>query len=270
MRICDMLDRAGAIDDQGTDEMEEEKERSRFRSSYISALPWLPQDQDHIIWWRQEETDQILRTTTSTPNDEPNNDITTTIDEALRIRSEVSSAIPLLADILGPIVRSKLSTVPPNDVRTLLGFGSGNGGPEIDTDLASSILLSSYLRGAFVILMTRSFDSTFDGSAPSSRGDGGGGRSEDGGRLVPVLDMVQHTTGTPNVYHVYDRDSDSITVHAARDLTAGEELVISYYDGGMDAGVFGARFGFVPGERRSFRVLLEERSEALFNRPDVR
>lgn len=258
-RICDMLDQAGGNIEKETNEIQTEEDKSRFLCSYISALPWLPENQDHIIWWRQEEADRILGGYSRMGEDD--NVSEAMIDEAVRIRMEVASAIPLLADIIGPIVRSKLSMLTPDTVVDLLGVGNMNDGLDIDTDLACNILLSSYLRGAFVILMTRSFDETFEGIGSSSSC----GSASEGGRLVPVFDMMQHTTQNPNVYHVYDISSDCIGVMAAQDLKAGEELVISYYMG-MDPGVFGTRFGFVPGESQSFRTLLEEKNDVLFSR----
>lgn len=250
-KICDMLDRA--FTEGGSDAHNEDKEGddgARFLSEYISALPWQPEDQDHIIWWRQEETDRLIGTTTG-----KNAGDSAMIDEVLRIRTEVSSATPLLADVIGPSVRSKLSRLSPDVVADILGIDESIAA---DTNLACNLLLSTYLRGAFVVLLTRSFDETFEGIGSSSSS------SSQGGRLVPVFDTMQHTTGTPNVYHVYDISSDCIGVMAARDLEEGEELVISYYVG-LDPGVFGARFGFVPGEKLGFRRMLEERSGILFS-----
>eukprot|EP00555_Chaetoceros_dichaeta_P009278 CAMPEP_0198261966 /NCGR_PEP_ID=MMETSP1447-20131203/10556_1 /TAXON_ID=420782 /ORGANISM="Chaetoceros dichaeta, Strain CCMP1751" /LENGTH=399 /DNA_ID=CAMNT_0043950025 /DNA_START=86 /DNA_END=1285 /DNA_ORIENTATION=- len=274
-RICDILDQAALRDDDDDDddddydydeetkEMKMKDDKSTFLSAYISALPWLPKDQDHIIWWRQEEADDIFCGNGSDRDglDDVDDGSRAMMEEAVRIRTEVASAIPLLAKIIAPIVRSKLKMLAPAVIEELLGFGGGMGDDlDIDTDLACNLLLSSYLRGAFVILMTRSFDDSFEGIGASSSYDNA---SEGGGRLVPVLDMCQHTTHNPNVYHVCDIDSDCIGLFAAQDISAGEELTISYHLG-LDSGVFGARFGFVPGEARSFRVLLEERSNVLF------
>jgi len=273
-RICDMLDQAARRDEYDDDDDEDddyyeetmemkmkmkEDDKSTFLSAYISALPWLPIDQDHIIWWRQEEADDIFCGTGSDMDSQGNvaDGSRAMMEEAVRIRSEVASAIPLLAKIIAPIVRSKLKMVAPDVIDELIGFGDGMGD---DLDLACNILLSSYLRGAFVILMTRSFDDSFVGIGASSSYDS---VSEGGGRLVPVLDMCQHTTHNPNVYHVCDIDSDCIGLFAGQDISAGEELTISYHLG-LDLGVFGARFGFVPGEARSFRVLLKERSNVIF------
>jgi len=255
-RICDMLQESTHIQEGGVkgsiDNHTEKCEESKFLTAYLRALPWYPEDQDHIIWWRQDEADELLRECEGVG------------DEAIRIRREVASAIPLLAEIIGPVVKSKLESLKSSSLDAVLwnemvGFDEiGN----LDLDLICNLLLSSYLRAAFVILMTRSFDASFGDShnfysGTNSSGDG------DEIRLVPVMDMMQHiSTQDPNVYHICDIDSDCLGLFAARDLMAGEELVISYHTD-MNQAVFAARFGFVPGEIRSLRTLLEERCSVL-------
>ena len=97
-RICDMFheiktrqiskkEKGGSINSEevnGNEELE-------FLTAYISALPWHPKDQDHVIWWRQDEADELLRGCEGI------------VDESSQIRREVASAIPLLAAIIGPV-----------------------------------------------------------------------------------------------------------------------------------------------------------------------
>lgn len=254
-RICDMLDdiKNREQDEYNSIDIEEEKDtKSEFLTAYVSALPWNSEDQDHVIWWLQDEADELLQ------------GCEVIGDEASRIRREVTSAVPLLAEIIGPVVTSKLESLAPSSldvaIEELVGFDGFN---DLDIGMVCNILLSSYLRAAFVILMTRSFDSTFEGSSTAYHSGtsnlSGGGESI----LVPVMDMMQHTSAQrPNVYHICDIDSDCIGVFAARELLAGEELVISYHKD-MDKAIFGARFGFVPGEVQSLRRLLKAKSSLL-------
>jgi len=223
-RICDLIDGDDSI----------RKRPDDFGVAYVRALPWSPEDQDHVIWWRQEEADRLL-------------DGSIMYDEATLIRTQVLSAFPLLASIIMPVIQPRVEANA-EGLKRRLGFEE-----EMDTDFVCNFLLSTYLRGAFVILMTRSFDDSL----------GLGGEREEESRLVPVLDTLQHTTGDPNVYHVYDSDNDCLEVFAARDLAEGDELVLTYHDD-MSKEVFGSRFGFIPGEAKSVRMLLEEKNAMLF------
>lgn len=217
-RICDLIDGDRPTDDFGV--------------AYVRALPWSPEDQDHVIWWRQDEADRLL-------------DGSIMYEEATLIRTEVLSAFPLLAGIIMPVIQPRVEANA-EELKRRLGFED-----EMDTDFLCNFFLSTYFRGAFVILMTRSFDDSL------------GGETEEESRLVPVLDTLQHTTGDPNVYHIYDSDNDFLEVFAAKDLAEGDELVLTYHDD-MSKEVFGSRFGFVPGEAKSVRMLLEEKNAMLF------
>ena len=95
------------------------------------------------------------------------------------------------------------------------------------------------MRGAFVSILTRAF--TQENS------------QDEENRLVPLLDMLQHSSD-PNIRHGLELADEGagtperVVVRARRPLLAGEELLNSYDDGEYTADKFLSRFGFVPGK----------------------
>ena len=87
------------------------------------------------------------------------------------------------------------------------------------------------IRGAFVTLLTRSFLDSDEGNGKEN--------------LVPLLDMLQHTSGTPNVKH--ERSTDTVDVRARAAMEGGTELLNSY-SYSLEPWTFFTRYGFVPGK----------------------
>lgn len=83
-------------------------------------------------------------------------------------------------------------------------------------------------------------------------------------RLVPLLDMLQHSSSTPNIMHC--TSEEFVDVRARLNLEKDTELVNSYsYT--LDPWNFFTRFGFVPNQNsRSIRDLLQEKNPLFFDK----
>jgi hypothetical protein len=163
-------------------------------------------------------------------------------DEALVLRSEVDLAITVLNGVVG------------NSVQDYRGENSENGfrwpweaRPTPEGPVEG---LASAVKGAFVSLLTRSFQDGDDGEE----------------KMVPLLDMLQHSD-EPNVSHLM-RDSDgTVEVRARQALSAGDELLnqyISEAEESMPYHRFFTRFGFVPGVAEPIPNLLKDKSSIFF------
>ena len=104
------------------------------------------------------------------------------------------------------------------------------------------------IRGAFVTILTRSFLNEAE---------------SDQERLVPLLDMLQHTSSTPNIMHC--TSEEFVDVRARQSLEAGTELVNSY-SYSLEPWNFFTRFGFVPNFKSgSVRDLLKKKDPLFFD-----
>ena len=114
--------------------------------------------------------------------------------------------------------------------------------PISDGDVAEAIM------GAFVCMYSRAFEDEVEKCT----------------KLIPLLDMAQHSYD-PNIDHESDGDGNVI-VTAMRDLKKGEELSIAYLDvdNDEDLSKFAIYYGFLPGESKSLRELVDERNSVLF------
>lgn len=114
--------------------------------------------------------------------------------------------------------------------------------PISDGDVAEAIM------GAFVCMFSRAFEDEVEKCM----------------KLIPLLDMAQHSYD-PNIDHESDGDGNVI-VTALRDLKKGEELSITYLDvdNDEDLSKFAIYYGFLPGESKSLRELVDERNSVLF------
>jgi hypothetical protein len=114
--------------------------------------------------------------------------------------------------------------------------------PISDDDVAEAIM------GAFVCIYSRAFEDEIESCT----------------KLIPVLDMAQHSSD-PNLDHESDRDGNVI-VTALRDLHKDEELSIAYLDANNDEELskFAIYYGFIPGEGKSLRELVNDRNPILF------
>lgn len=113
--------------------------------------------------------------------------------------------------------------------------------------------LSEATTGAFVSMLTRSFQD---------------GESSDEEKLVPLLDMLQHSD-EPNIRHAMRKDDGTVEVRARRDLVAGEELLNQYRseeEENMPYHRFFTRYGFVPGIMEPIQNLLQDRSPIFYSK----
>jgi hypothetical protein len=89
------------------------------------------------------------------------------------------------------------------------------------------------VRGAIVSILSRAF---FQENS-----------EDEENRLVPLLDMLQHSP-EPNVVHrVEDGEDGDLIVRARQTLEAGTELLNCYDGGELSDAKFLSSFGFVPG-----------------------
>jgi SET domain-containing protein len=111
--------------------------------------------------------------------------------------------------------------------------------------------LPEAMTGAFVSILTRSFQD---------------GESGDEEKLVPLLDMLQHSD-EPNIFHAMRKVDGTVEVRARRDIAAGEELLNQYRpeeEENMPYHRFFTRYGFVPGITEPIQNLLKDRSPIFF------
>mmetsp|Transcript_12023 Transcript_12023/g.21849 ORF Transcript_12023/g.21849 Transcript_12023/m.21849 type:complete len:392 (-) Transcript_12023:1373-2548(-) len=203
---------------------------------YLETLPWERgiNNQEHVLFWSDEDVETYLKGSIS-------------YDEALGLRSEVELAVRVLNGIIGPSVRAARGE---QVASSKITWPWEKKAPMQDP----SILVDGIdvaVRGAFVTLLTRSF------------AQGGAAQSEE--RLVPLLDMLQHSD-EPSVTH-QTRDDGTVEVRTRCDIIKGDEIFNQYQDEkarSMPYHRFFTRFGFVPGIAEPIRDLLAERSTIFF------
>ncbi|KAI2495515.1 hypothetical protein MHU86_19011 [Fragilaria crotonensis] len=117
---------------------------------------------------------------------------------------------------------------------------------EKNLELPSKEIWDEVLRAAYASILSRSFE---DDSVDSSK-------------LIPLLDMTQHSEDA-NVEHVTDAQKGAVIVIARRDLTSGEELYIEYSHD-LELHEYASLYGFVPGEQKSYRELVQVKSPIFF------
>lgn len=199
---------------------------------YLQTLPWERgiNGQEHIIFWTDDEVDASLIDTFC-------------YKEATDLRSEVSLASTIIEKIVG------------DSVRIARGEMEDNTGikwpwqvtPSKAMDPVEGLDLA--VRGAFVSLLTRSFQD-----------------SEEAEKLVPMLDMLQHSEEA-NIRHSTNEEDGTVEVRARRKISAGEELLNQYRseeDENMPYHRFFTRFGFIPGIMEPIENLLTDKSSILF------
>jgi len=149
--------------------------------------------------------------------------------DAIGIREEVDFAVK----VLGGIIRQPVK-------RMRRGFfGLPFGGNDEGVDDA--------IRGAFVTILTRSFHAEGD---------------ERETRLVPLLDMLQHTSETPNIRHT--TEDGFVQMYSRKALDQNTELLNSYNT--LEPWKFFTRFGFVPGKSSDeIRDLFKAKDQLFFD-----
>lgn len=119
--------------------------------------------------------------------------------------------------------------------------------------------LKEAVTGAFVIVLTRSFEDDENSKVQSADTNPGNER------LVPMLDIFNHDNN-PSITHNTDSQG-SVEVRARRKLTSGEELFNQYKEEEemtMPNHRFFTRFGFVPGITESIYDLLKDGKNDIF------
>lgn len=146
-------------------------------------------------------------------------------EEALRdawfVREEVQQAVMLGRALLKEVVREKYKERGENMLKMIAA----------ENDIANA------MRGAFVSILTRAFADTMTWDELETR-------------LVPMLDMLQHTNETTeNVYYQSVIDDETgekyVEVVARKDIVEGEELT-HCYNFNITESQFLSRHGFVP------------------------
>lgn len=183
---------------------------------YLSTLPWERgvNSQEHALFWSEDDVEKYLPGTMC-------------YDETVALRSEVDLAVKVINGIVASSVRA---------ARGEETESSGFSWPWEMKQASSGLVdgIDGAVKGAFVSLLTRSFED---------------GDEDNGEKLVPLLDMLQHSK-EPNVSHVMRKDDGTVEVRAKRKLAAGDELLNQYREEEeekMPKHRFFSRFGFVPG-----------------------
>jgi len=201
---------------------------SSFYQPYLSTFPWSEKDQPHVLFWTPDKMKML-------ENINPQAAI-----EAEGLRSEVD----LAKKVFRPILVSCVKKYPKSLWKIIqydLPWSNNNKELEEIVDLA--------VTGAFVILLSRCFCSNSD--------------SEES--LVPVLDMMQHSSKDPTIRH-FTESNGNVNVRASCDIEKGQELFNRYHNEGvLQPNQWLTRFGFIPDEDisdvdnvRSLKNLLQQ------------
>ncbi|KAL3925911.1 MAG: hypothetical protein SGILL_000088 [Bacillariaceae sp.] len=194
---------------------------------YFATLPWERgiNNQEHILFYTEENLEKLRGSLCW--------------EEANALRDEVALAIK----ILGPVISKP--------IREARGEDTGFKFPWQVTQQQEVEGLSDAIKGAFVCLLTRSFQ---DGD-------------DDAEKLVPLLDLLQHSE-TPNIRHEMKVSQGlAVVVRARCDIEAGTELRNQYRseeEESMPYARFFTRFGFVPGITEPIENLLQDKSSIFF------
>eukprot|EP00566_Odontella_aurita_P018629 CAMPEP_0113555224 /NCGR_PEP_ID=MMETSP0015_2-20120614/16592_1 /TAXON_ID=2838 /ORGANISM="Odontella" /LENGTH=329 /DNA_ID=CAMNT_0000456465 /DNA_START=93 /DNA_END=1082 /DNA_ORIENTATION=- /assembly_acc=CAM_ASM_000160 len=183
---------------------------------YLATLPWERgvNSQEHALFWSGDDVGKYLEGTMC-------------FDETDALRSEVDLAIRVINGITASSIRAARG-----EETEPTGFSWPWEVKQASPGLVDGI--DGAVKGAFVSLLTRSFED---------------GDEDNGEKLVPLLDMLQHSK-EPNVSHIMRKDDGTVEVRAKRKLAAGEELLNQYREEEeekMPKHRFFSRFGFVPG-----------------------
>jgi len=196
---------------------------------YLRTLPWIRgvNSQEHILFWTEDDVSSKLSGSMC-------------FAEAKALQAEVSLAIRVTSRIVTKTVKEYRGEVVES------GFWPWEKQADKDEILEG---LPEATKGAFVCLLTRAFE------------DG-----EDEEKLVPMLDMLQHSD-EPSIAHAMRQSDGAVEVRARRDIKAGEELLNQYrseLEETMPYHRFFTRFGFVPGIQESIINLLDDKSSIFF------
>lgn len=216
----------------------EEKDKDDSSSAklfgpYLATLPWERgvNNQEHTLYWSNEDIELLLKGSLS-------------YQEAKDLRDEVKLAAKIMEGIIGPSIREYRGETVSSGADFSWPWEKKQPQEPLDG-------LAKTLTGAFVSVLTRSFQD---------------GESGDEEKLVPLLDMLQHSD-EPNVRHAMRKVDGTVEVRARRDLKAGEELLNQYRseaEGKMPYHRFFTRYGFVPGIMEPIPNLLRDESPIFY------
>jgi len=227
-----------------------QKKSSRW-GPYLALLPWKRgvNNQEHILFWNDQKIEDLLQGSLC-------------YQEAKSLREEVALSIRVLGPMLKRSVRvargeESATTNALERLSSLLPWQQIQQGADLSDSLDDK-LVADAIKGAFVSLLTRSFQD--DESV-----------EEDGcEKLVPLLDLMQHSD-TPNVRHNVvnegNGEDSAVEVRARIPIAAGSELWNQYRseeDEAMPYSRFFTRFGFVPGINEPIENLLLDKSTIFY------
>jgi SET domain len=233
---------------------------SRF-GPYLATLPWERgvNNQEHALFWTNDDVETYLTGTMCH-------------DEVQELRNEVELAISVLDKIMSKSIR-KMRNHGVGDVsENKNGFfkwpweTAQMTAAELDKEQGPVAGLPEAIKGAFVSLLTRSFQDDTDGNSAISSNNENDEGSNGEEKMVPLLDLLQHGND-PNVRHAMRLADGTVEVRARRDLRAGEELLNQYRaetEVTMPFHRFFTRYGFVPGIQEPMLNLLLDRSPIFF------
>lgn len=210
---------------------------SQYRS-YLSSLPWGAKNQDHILFWSDQQIEGLLAGSLC-------------YEEATGLRKEVFLARKVLTSILQPIILRESATTTNNNPFSFLFSPQQRSNSHRIQEIGDAIT------AAFVILLTRSFEEDFVSQAASTV------LSERPERLIPILDMLNHDSIASITYSTHN-ETGTVEVRASRDITQGEELFNCYRQvdvSNMPYHRFFTRFGFVPGFTTHEDIILALRNK---------
>jgi len=217
-------------------DLQNENEDSTIFGPYLATLPWERgvNNQEHTLYWSDEDIEALLKGSLS-------------YQEAKELRDEVDLATRVLGGIIGPSIRDYRG----ESVESSADFSwPWEAKPQQPTGPVEG--LSQAVMGAFVSMLTRSFQ------------DGETGDEE---KLVPLLDMLQHSE-EPNIRHGMRKADGTVEVRARCYIPAGEELLNQYRseeEESMPYHRFFTRYGFVPGIMEPIPNLLKDRSPIFYS-----
>jgi len=238
---------------------------------YLELLPWKRgiNNQEHVLFWNEAKIETLLRGSLC-------------YNEAKSLRNEVALSITILGPILKRSVRmarGDLSTSAFERFTSLLPWEQMKESNKSDLeDVLDDQLIGEAIKGAFVTLLTRSFEDNIVGddndvseSNSNSNNDADNENEEEVEdisyeKLVPMLDLLQHSD-TPNVRHCYVSSDATVEVRARVDIEPGSELWNQYRseeDETMPYSRFFTRFGFVPGINEPIENLLLDKSPIFY------
>lgn len=175
--------------------------------SYLSSLPWAASpNQDHVIWWTDEEVEQLLGGSAA-------------LKAALEMRDGVTATSKLLRPLLA-------SSLPPGSRRTAAARA------------ACDDSIDQALRGAFVSVLSRAFESDAE-LFPGRAG------CRELVPLLDMLQHSEHPSITHGTEFSAESDEELVVARSIGARPAGHELVIRYHHD-LDAAEFFAQFGFAP------------------------